>query len=455
MPRSIRTARSIPVRAAALLVTAGLAACGGGGGVGPVSGPPAACSNDGQKQFVLDAMRAWYLWNDLLPASVDLDGFASPDDLLEFLTTFSPDDGGGNPIDRFSFITSVEAEEAFFGEGQFEGFGFSSRFVAAGDLRLTRVFASSPANAAGLVRGQRILELDGRTIAAIEAAEGVSAVLGTSPLDFTMRRPDGSEFTVTIAHDIVTIDPVPQFRIIPVQGTPGVGYMELATFISTADPEFDNVFGQFAAAGVTDVIVDLRYNGGGLVSTAELLGDYLGGAVAQNLVFSETQFNAEMATANNRTEFFELRGNSLNLSRLVVIATRSTASASELVTNSMEPHAADVVIVGDDTFGKPVGQVGLQFCEQVLRPTSFQTVNADGFGDYFDGLPVDCPAADDLEVAVGADDDPNVEAALAYLSSGACPVAALPGGQAKPSAQWSGKMLDRRGPPAREFADAF
>ena len=446
--------RRFVFRAALLLATAGLTACGGGGGgAGPVAGT-SECSVAGQKQFVLDAMRAWYLWNDLLPASVDLNAYASPEDLLAFLATFSPDDGNGNPIDRFSFINSAAADSAFFGEGQFEGFGFSSRFVASGDLRLTRVFTDSPANAAGLARGQRVLELNGRTIAQIEAAEGVGAVLATSPLDFTMRRPDGSEFTVTIAQDIVTIDPVPQFRIIPVQGTPGVGYMELATFISTANAEMDNVFGQFAAAGVTDVIIDLRYNGGGLVSTAELLGDFLGGAVAQNLVFSATQFNADRAADNNSTEFFELRGNSLNLSRLVVVATGGTASASELVTNGMEPHV-ETVIVGADTFGKPVGQIGLEFCEKILRPTSFQTVNADGFGDYFDGLPVDCAAADDLDVAVGADNDPNVEAALAYLASGACPVAAAPGGPAKPSAAWSGRQLDRRGPPAREFADAF
>ncbi len=454
MHRAIELLRPVALKGAILLLTAGLTACGGGGGgAGPAAGS-SECSVTGQKQFVLDAMRAWYLWNDLLPASVDQGAFASPEELLAFLTTFSPDDGNGSPVDRFSFINSAAADAAFFGEGRFEGFGFSSRFVASDDLRLTRVFTDSPANAAGLARGQRILELNGRTIAQIEAAEGVGAVLATTPLDFKMRRPDGSEFTVTIAQDIVTIDPVPQFRIIPVQGTPGVGYMELATFISTANGEFDSVFGQFAAAGVTDVIVDLRYNGGGLVSTAELLADYLGGAVAQNLVFSETQFNADRAAENNRTEFFELRGNSLNLSRLVVVATSGTASASELVTNGMEPHV-ETVIVGADTFGKPVGQVGLEFCEKILRPTSFQTVNADGFGDYFDGLPADCAAADDLNIAVGADNDPNVEAALTYLSSGACPVSAAPGGPSKPSAAWSGKQFDRRGPPSREFADAF
>lgn len=424
-----------------------LTACGGsGGGVGGPQPAPTACSNDGQKQFVLDAMRAWYLWNDLLPANVDINNFATPEDLLASLTTVQP-------LDNFSFINTAAADAQFFGEGQFEGFGFSSVFVDSTDLRLSRVFASSPANAGGLARGQQIVMLNGRTIEEIQNAEGVGAVFDTTPLDFTMREPTGNEFTVTLSQDVVTIDPVPQFRIIDAGAGQMVGYMELATFISTADPVFDTVFGQFRAAGVNDVIIDLRYNGGGLVSTAELLGDYLGGSVAQNLVFSETQFNDDRAPANNDVEFFELRGNSMSLSRLVVIATQGTASASELVTNSMEPHV-EVAIVGDRTFGKPVGQIGLEFCEKILRPTAFQTVNANLFGDYFNGLPADCIAADDLNIAVGADTDPNIVAALSYLATGGCPVATLPsGGHSKPTVTLP--QFDRRGPPAREFADAW
>jgi len=77
----------------------------------------------------------------------------------------------------------------------------------------------------------------------------------------------------------------------------------------------DTVFTEFRNAGVTDVILDLRYNGGGLVSTAEMLGDFLGGDVAENLVFSRTEFNADRAAANNRTSFFGRLGSSISLSR--------------------------------------------------------------------------------------------------------------------------------------------
>lgn len=444
-----------------LLLVVLLAACNGSGGNGTPQIGDAACSNTGQKQFVLDNMRDWYFWNDLLPPQVDISQFASPEDLLSFLSTFSPRDANNEPIDRFSFINSAAADAQFFGEGKFEGFGFSSKFVDVGgtDLRLTRVFLDSPADQAGLARGQRILELNGRTIAEINAAEGLGAVFTMSPLRFLMQNIDGTEFTREILHDIVTINPIPQWSIIPnpETGVP-VGYLELATFISTADPVFDEVFGAFRMAGVNDVIIDLRYNGGGLVSTAELLGDYLGGAIAEMQVFSHTLFNDDRALLNNSTELFEqpITENSVSLSKLVIIATSGTASASELVTNSMDPYVVSgVTIVGDTTFGKPVGQIGLLFCEKILRPTAFQTVNANNFGEYFDGLPVDCRAADDLSVPVGVDTDPNMIAALAVLNSSPCPVAAVPSGQAKLEVSAAIPQLDRRGPPSREFADAF
>ena len=294
--------------------------------------------------------------------------------------------------------------------------------------------------------------LNGRTIADIEANEGVGALFSLPSLEFTIRRLDDSEFTTTVATDVVTIDPVPLYRIIGRPDGTSVGYLELATFISTAESEFATIFAEFDNAGVTDVIIDLRYNGGGLVITTELLGDFLGGGVGPGTVFSKTLFNDQNA-ASNRIEPFETVANSLNISRLVVIATERTASASELVTNAMFPHA-DVFIVGSPTLGKPVGQLGLLFCDKILRPTAFETVNADDEGRYFDGLPADCPAPDDLSIAVGADTDPNLVSALALLDTGACPTATNPApGVQKPRADISPGV--RSGPPWRTLAGAW
>lgn len=137
-----------------------------------------------------------------------------------------------------------------------------------------------------------------------------------------------------------------------------------------------------------------------------------------------------------------------------MIASNGTASASEQIANSLDPYF-DVWIVGDDTLGKPTGQIGLEFCEKILRPTAFKISNAAGFGDFFDGLPADCPAADDLNTAVGAADDPNMVAAMSVLNTGACPVAAAPAAPFKSGLEIRPRKPVRRDSPERVYADAY
>ena len=433
----------------ALLILFGTGACSvsdDSGFVSPQAGT-GACSVDAQKQFVLDAMRDVYYWNNLLPVNVDLGAYTTPETLLEYLVSFQP-------LDEFSYIDLAVSDARFFGEGQYEGYGFSSRLEATDDLRFTRVFGSGPAAAAGFERGEQILMLNGRTITDIEANEGLDALFSLPSLDFTIRHRDNSEETIPVNQGLVTIDPLPQWRIIDLPGGTTVGYFELVSFIGTADAAFEEVFAAFDQANVTDVIVDLRYNGGGLVSTTELLGNFLGGAVATDSVFSKTIFNANNSFFN-RIALFQSLLESISLSRLVVIATDRTASASELITNSMESHVA-VSIVGSATRGKPVGQLGIPFCEKILRPTAFETVNADDEGGYFDGLPADCPAQDDVLIPIGDDADPNVTTALFLLENGACPTPPVATQGLQKAAL--GRMDSRRsrgGPAWRRLAGAW
>lgn len=427
-----------------LFVAVILAGCSGGDREAIPAAAMPVCSIDAQKQYVLERMRDVYFWNDLLPASVELAAHPTPEALLEHLISFQP-------LDDFSYIDLAVTDAQFFAAGQYRGFGFSTRFEAAGDLRITRVFLSGPAAAAGFARGQRLVRLNGRTIADIEANEGIDAIFSLPVLEFAIERTDASEFTVSVEQGTVTIDPLPQYRIIDRPDGTAVGYLELATFISTADAAFVDAFAAFHQAGVADLILDLRYNGGGLVSTAELLGDYLAGGVADGTVFSRTLFNSRNAAAN-RTELFEPRAQSLSLSRLVVIATRETASASELVANSMEPHA-DVWIVGSRTLGKPVGQLGLEFCGKILRPTAFETVNSLDQGRYFDGLQADCASPDELTIPVGDDGDPNLIAALEVLDTGACLMVSTPATKQKPVAPRTPRQ--RAAEPWRQFAGAW
>ena len=434
----------------------------GSGPAGPTT--PAACSNDGQKAYVLDALYYWYLWNDSLPANINIADYASPEELVTAVTrTYGPQRPDGSPLDRFSSVGSLQADQQFFGEGKFFGFGFSWR-TENNEMRFTRVFADSPANiVGGFSRGQTVVSINGRTTAEILANEGIGAALNFDTVDFEIRNLDASTYTVAVTKDIVTINPIPQWRVIDMgPGVPPVGYMEFATFISTAHDgldgnDFDDVFAEFIAAGVEDVIVDLRYNGGGLVDTANLLANHLGGFANDGQIFSNTEFNADRAAANNSIDYFANRANAIDINRLIVVASRDrTASASELVINGLDPFVnGGVYIVGDNTFGKPVGQVGLDFCDKILRPTSFKKSNAAGYGDYFDGLPVDCPAADDLSVATGADNDPNIVAALSFVNGAGCPVVAVPDGLQKSGLSADVVLPEHDGRPEREFAGAY
>ncbi len=128
----------------ALLVSLSLAGCGGGDGLDGPDGP-AQCTNDNQKQYVLDSLYYWYLWNDLLPAGIDIADYPSPEVLAwEVTRTYGPQRPEGGPLDRFSYVGSAEADQEYFGEGRYEGFGFSWR-LSGGEMRFSGVFPDSPA----------------------------------------------------------------------------------------------------------------------------------------------------------------------------------------------------------------------------------------------------------------------------------------------------------------------
>ncbi len=408
-------------------------------------------------------MLEWYFFNDELEqqqkyAGLDLSTFPTSEDLLAFLR-YRP-----SQFDRgFSFITTPLADSQFFGEGQFVGFGFGSKFVDSplnADLRLTQVFPGSPAKAAGFARGQRIVTINGRTIAEIGQAEGVSAALGAGDVGvtrtFLMRDSGGLEFEAVVAKALVTIDPVPLTAIFDIAGAK-VGYVDLRTFISTADDELDQAFADFESQNVSALVVDLRYNGGGLVSTAERLADLIGGAIAADgQVRTETLFNSAKS-AFNRLEQFQKRPGSLTLLQQVVfITTGSSASASELVINALSPHIV-VTLVGSVTFGKPVGQSGFPFCddELLLRPVTFETVNSLSEGQYFDGLGVTCGAADGLQFALGDPAEASLATALEFIETGSCGPVVFRSTPSAPVAQHQDIPLDPKAEAAQRLLGAY
>lgn len=371
------------------------------------------CSISGQNRFVHDVMSQWYLWNDTLP-TLDPATFSSPEALLDALTINAP------VVDQFSYIDDHAASDAFFVDGQFTGLGFTSR-VLDNRLFLALVFSGSPANNAGLSRGFEIITVNGVDVASTLAA-GNSLDFGVNEVgvavDIEYADLSGTTATTTVTKGIVSINTVPTSSVIDNNGV-ATGYLHFYSFIKPSVEALDLAFSQFEAANVTELVVDVRYNSGGLLSVARYLSGLIGGTTTANQVMTKLLHNADRAAANNVSAFFPDPIHGLDLSRVVFITSGSSASTSELVINSLSPFL-DVVLVGDTTFGKPVGAYGFYFCSSVLFPVSFELTNALDEGQYFGGLAVDCPAADDLGTPLGDVTEASLAEALSYLDTGAC-----------------------------------
>ena len=407
-------------RLSALALGLVLAACGGSGS--PPREATINCASitgpNGQNRYVLDVMQHWYLWYDKLP-SLSPAGFESPQALLDALT-----DPVSDPVDRFSYLTTQAEEDALFDESRFVGFGFRQR-VGTDSVTVLDVFEDGPADQGGLDRGSRILAIDGVPIAEIlETEDGLTDALGPREIgwevEMTFRNRAGEEITTTLVKDNVTIPPATAVQVLEVDGV-STGYLVFRNFVNPGIPALNAAFDEFADAGVTQLIVDLRYNGGGLLAVVNHFGNLLASRDNPGLPFYTYRHNDRNSDRNETFLFAtEPAARALSLDKLVFITTPATASASEMLVNGLPPYV-ETATVGSTTFGKPVGQYGFRFCEQVLRPVSFQLVNAEGFGDYFDGIAPDCPAVDNASVPFGVAGEDSFDAALHWLSTGSCP----------------------------------
>ncbi len=392
-----------------------------------------ACGATTQKNFVLTAAREWYLFLDLLPPAIDIGDYATAADLLDALTATAR---AQNRDRFFSHVTTPQADSSFLQEGQFIGFGFRT-LIDGSRLRVPDVFEGSPAEEGGLARGAEITHVDSGSgyvpIATIlqsdpELAEAFGPVTEGVVRGLRFVLTGGQQVEAEFTKRIVTIPPVPSAgtAILSLPSNPSVpvGYLHLRTFISTAETPLRTAYAQFRAQGIQYFILDLRYNGGGLVSIADLIGDLNGADRAPADVFSNLRFNANKS-GNDTVRRFDEQPQSVLPVRIAFITTGGTASASELVVNSMKPWT-EVAIVGSDTFGKPVGQSAfdLNGCDLRLRLVTFRVTNADEQGDYYDGLaatlPFACAAGDDLTRAPWDPGESSTAAALGWLGTGVC-----------------------------------
>lgn len=371
------------------------------------------CSIVGQNTFVRDRLEEFYLWYRELP-SADPALYDSPQAYLDAVRF--------RPIDEsFSFISTSATTTAFFSNSQFIGLGFTQKLLGFNELRVAQVYPESPAAEGGLERGDTLLAVNGRSVSELLATGELGAELGPSTigysLDLTWRHFDGEELSARLTKRLVTIPTVSQSEVIDNNGLP-IGYVHLRNFVEPSVPELDRVFSEFRARGVVDVVLDLRYNGGGLVDVAQHLASLIGGVRTNTRVFADYRHNDKQSDRDQQVRFTDPPA-AIDVPRVVVITSESSASASELVINGLEPFIP-TTLVGRRTYGKPVGQYGFEFCDKVFFPVSFMTVNADGIGEYYDGLPVDCPMRDGLNRPLGHPEEARLAEAIYFLRNGTC-----------------------------------
>ncbi|KQT35413.1 peptidase S41 [Sphingomonas sp. Leaf412] len=390
-------------------------------------------------------MSEWYLFPDTLPTAFAPPAAAPGQSDLSVLETYVDQltaTARAQGKDRyFTYIASVAEENAYYDSGATAGFGVRLSYdVPARRVFVTEAFEGAPALTAGIDRGAELIAIgtnagDLRPVDGLLASGGQAAVsdaLGPATAGTTrvLRIADaGGTRDLTVAKADYALQPVSArygWRIID-DGGRKVGYVNLRTFIATADGQLRTAFAQLKAAGVTEAIVDFRYNGGGLLSTAEVLSDLLGGNRSTGELQAATRYRASKASSD-RLRYFRREANAIPSLKLAFIGTEATASASEYVINAFVPYLhANAALVGANTFGKPVGQIALDndACrDDRLRVIAFALTNAAGTGDYYTGLApkmeATCAAGDDLSQPLGDPREASVAAALDFLAGRGC-----------------------------------
>ena len=392
-----------------------------------VTTPIVPASADIIKDSTLFYAKDLYLWNTQIPDTFNARGYADPADIMRGIRPYSIEPGFSGPVDKWSFaMKKVDWDRQAGGMSLLADvandagdFGLTVFFKAEGDLRVRLVEPNSPAGKAGIKRGWRITELNGSTNMTIgNAGFIIKNVYESANASFKFLKPDNATEATTLQAAHYTEKPVYLDTVYNIGGK-RIGYLVYNSFLGNTaqvSSELQAVFNRFAVSQVTDLVVDLRYNGGGYVSLAEIMVNYLAPSSAQGGLMMKQVYNANNS-ASNKSSYIQKAGG-LKHSSIYFIVTRSTASASELLINTLKPYM-DVKLIGPTaTHGKPVGFFPQPVGDWYVFPVSFKTTNKNGEGSYFNGLPVDAVVADGLDKDWGDPTENCLASALKKITSG-------------------------------------
>ena len=347
---------------------------------------PPPVTVDKVKDSVLLYSRDIYLWYSQIPSSFNAQSYADPDKIMTAIRAYSNEPGFSQPVDKWSFAYK-QADWDNLSSGITQDFGLNVFFRVEGDLRVKYVESESPAGRAGIHRGWRITKINGSTnITTANANSIVQAVYSSSASTFTFQKPDGSSVDVNLTAGTYQEHPV-LLDTVYTAGAKKVGYLVFNSFLGDTTEiynGFQSIFSKFAQNNIDEVVVDLRYNGGGYVSVQEKLADYLVNSAANGQLMMKQQFNDKYPQFNQTTNFS--KQGPLNLSRVFFIVSNSTASASELLINNLKPYM-DVKLVGPgNTLGNPLAFSPFPLGSWFFFPFFFSQKKKNEEGNYFKAL---------------------------------------------------------------------
>ena len=417
-------------------------------------------------------LRSWtdetYLWYDEVP-DLDPNSIADRVDYFDALRT-DRRTASGALVDQFHFSQdTAEYEARQSGEASA---GFGARFAVLNgspprDIRVSYTQSNGPASeAGGFLRGDKVLTIDGidainggATDAELDMIiNGLFPPLAGTVVEFTVLGTDGVERDVSLTSADVVEQPVTTTSVIDVDADTKVGYIHFTTFSPFSSEEaIVSAMQEMETAEVDDLVLDLRYNGGGLLAVAAQVGFMVAGDDATNgKTFDRLTFNDKNPTVNpvtgrtlTPTPFIDesigfdetllaagIDLPELDLERVFILTTDGTCSASEAVINGLRGIDVEVILVGSQTCGKPYGFYPTDNCGETYFTVQFRGANDKGFGDYADGfLPDDgpngfgvtvpgCTIPDNYEGQLGEETEPFLAAALQFAADGTCPTTA-------------------------------
>jgi len=419
-----------------------LTSCGGGGAeqIPADSGSErVVCSTLDEKRWLQTYFQSWYLWDGLSP-TVDPEGDVA---LSEYFKSLLFAGNQTYPPDRFSSYGATVSFQRQFGSGQSLGYGLAVAGQEILDhpdqpLLVRYVEPGSPADAVGLRRGDQVLALNDLPSNAVVQSRDFSALSASregQTLKLSWAR-GAQQHLDYLSSSIYDLNPVQNGRIFTLASGRKVGYLMVTTMLTQASSPLAGYFDQLGAAKVQDVIVDLRYNGGGYVNIGALLASYLGGDLVNGKIYAELRFNAKHSDAN-ANYLFSKPVNSFGLGRVYVLTGPRTCSASEQVIMGLRGVGVEVITIGSTTCGKPVGFVPASYCENTYLVENFASYNNAGQGDYFFGLDATCPVVEDFNKAFGDNQDPMLLQAFSHIQSGTCSSGAAAQQKSLPGRFWS------------------